>query len=73
MDREKLCFEVLYKELKKLKKIAKNIDVSDYNNYSDNDKLQAYKGTLLWDKRSYGRKLDDSTRGEMSEVLLMIH
>ena len=41
--------------------------------YSDNDKLKAYKGTLLWNKRNYWRKLDDSTRGKMSEFLLMIH
>ena len=69
MNLEKLSFEVIYRELKKIKKIAKKIDISDYDNYTDTEKLQGYKGTLLWDKQNYGRKLDDSMRGKMSEVI----
>ena len=69
MNQEKLSFEVIYRELKKIKKIAKKIDISDYDNYTDTEKLQGYKGTLLWDKQNYGRKLDDSTREKMFEVI----
>ena len=71
MEKEKLSFDVIFRELKKWKVAAKTIDISDFKNYSEEDKISAYKGTLLWDNNNYRHKLKTQTRENMLEALVM--
>ena len=49
MEKEKLSFDVIFRELKKWKVAAKTIDISDFKNYSEEDKISA-----LIKERYYG-------------------
>ena len=62
MEKEKLSFDVIFRELKKWKVAAKTIDISVFKNYSEEDKISAYKGTRLWDNNNYRRKLQTQTK-----------
>ena len=71
MQNEKLSFETIYKELKKIKIEAKTISIGDFENFNQEDKQIAYRGTLSWDKNNFERKLTIKTRERMKAAVAL--
>ena len=70
LEKENINFDIIFRELKKLKVTAKTVDISDFDNYNENDKIIAYEGTLTWDKNNYRRKLQTQTRESMLALVM---